>query len=91
MTQSLAWYLGVAATVLSTLSLLPQVYRTWRTRSARDFSVFWLLAALAGTAIWTAYGLMVGAPALVWANVLTAAQFAFILAVKLRTERRPPV
>ena len=91
MTQTIAWYLGIAATALSMLSLLPQVWRTWRTRSARDISLVWLLAALIGTAMWAAYGLMVDAPAVVWANVLTFGQFAIILAVKLRTERRPAV
>jgi uncharacterized protein with PQ loop repeat len=35
--------LGVTASALSTLSLLPQVVRTWRTRSAHDISATWLI------------------------------------------------
>lgn len=89
MTEALAWYLGMAGTALSTASLLPQVWRSWRTRQARDISMGWLAAALAGTAVWTAYGILAGAPAVVWANVLTAVQFLAILGVKLSTERRP--
>jgi uncharacterized protein with PQ loop repeat len=38
--------LGVFATTLSALSLLPQVIRTWRTRSAGDISASWLIVAL---------------------------------------------
>ncbi len=89
MTEALVWYLGMAGTALSTASLLPQVWRSWRTRQARDISMGWLAAALAGTAVWTAYGILAGAPAVVWANVLTAAQFLVILGVKLGAERRP--
>ena len=88
MMETAATILGVAATALSTVSMLPQVYRTWRTRRAADISAGWLVAALAGTAMWSGYGLLVDAPAVVWANVLTFAQFAFILAVKIKTERR---
>jgi uncharacterized protein with PQ loop repeat len=38
--------LGVIATVLSALSLMPQVIRTCRTRSAGDISGAWLAVAL---------------------------------------------
>jgi hypothetical protein len=44
--------LGVIATVLSGLSLLPQVIRTCRTRSAGDISGTWLAVALLSMAMW---------------------------------------
>ena len=78
--------LGVTATGLAVLSLLPQAVRTWRTRSARDLSLGWLLIALVSMVLWIAYGVLVGAPAVVWANVLTFLQAGFILAIKLRSE-----
>lgn len=34
--------LGTTGTILSTVSLTPQVVRTWRTRSAIDISAMWL-------------------------------------------------
>jgi uncharacterized protein with PQ loop repeat len=46
--------LGVIATVLSGLSLLPQVIRTCRTRSAGDISGAWLAVALLSMAMWIA-------------------------------------
>jgi len=78
--------LGVAATGLSMLSLVPQASRTWRTRSARDISLGWLVIALASMVLWIAYGALVGAAAIVWANVLTFLLAGFILAIKLRTD-----
>jgi len=79
--------LGTGGTILSTLSLMPQVLRTWRTRSADDISLAWLLFALLGMAVWVLYGSLINAPALVAVNVLCSVQCALILYVKLRTAR----
>ena len=82
--------LGVVASALSTLSLLPQVVRTWRTRSADDLSLTWLVVALVSMALWIGYGSLVSAYAIVWANALTFVQASLILAIKLRgTGGRP--
>jgi MtN3 and saliva related transmembrane protein len=79
--------LGTAGTILSTVSLFPQVVRTWRTRSAKDISAIWLMAALMSMLIWTAYGCLIGAPALVLVNVLCFFQCAYILLIKVLSER----
>jgi MtN3 and saliva related transmembrane protein len=80
--------LGTAATILSTVSLMPQVVRTWRRRSAADISLGWLLFALLSMAVWVGYGSLINAPAVVAVNVLCFVQCALILYVKLR-EARP--
>jgi MtN3 and saliva related transmembrane protein len=80
--------LGVIATVLSGLSLLPQVIRTCRTRSAGDISGAWLAVALLSMAMWIAYGGLTGAHAVLWANLITALQAAIILRVKLASSRK---
>jgi MtN3 and saliva related transmembrane protein len=81
--------LGMIGTALSTLSLVPQVLHTWRTRSAADISAAWLVVALASMLVWIFYGSLVAAPAIVWANALTFIQAGYILAVKLQTDRKP--
>jgi len=80
--------LGTVGTALSTLSLLPQVVRTWRTRSTADISAAWLVVALISMLVWLTYGYLVQAPAIVWANALTFVQAGYILLVKLQTDRR---
>lgn len=79
--------LGTTGTVLSTASLMPQVVRTWRTRSASDISAAWLVAALLSMVVWIAYGSLIDAPALVLVNVLCFVQCAYILFIKLQSER----
>jgi len=87
MTGTLVVVLGTVASFLSMISLMPQVVRTWRTRSAGDISLGWLAIALVSMVLWAMYGLMVEAMAIVWANALTFVQASFILAIKLRTLR----
>ncbi len=77
-------YLGLLASTLATLSFLPQVVKTWRSRSARDFSLITLVMLEAGTAIWIFYGVLRDAPAIWLGNSVTFALAGFILSVKLR-------
>jgi MtN3 and saliva related transmembrane protein len=77
--------LGTAGTVLSTVSLLPQVLHTWRTRSAADISAAWLVAAMLAMLIWVIYGYLIDAQALIWTNGLCFVQCAYLLFMKLQT------
>jgi MtN3 and saliva related transmembrane protein len=76
-------YIGVVASSLGTLAFLPQVVKTWRTRSAHDFSLTTLFMLEGGTGLWMIYGLMRGAPAIWLGNGLTFALAGFILMVKV--------
>ena len=78
-------YLGLTASTLATLAFLPQVVRTWRTRSANDFSLVTLLMLEAGTSLWIVYGLLREAPAISLGNGVTLALACFILSVKLKS------
>jgi MtN3 and saliva related transmembrane protein len=80
--------LGTTGTILSTFSLMPQVLRTWRTRSANDISAAWLVAAMASMLVWVGYGSLISAPALVLVNILCFFQCAYILFIKVHSEHR---
>src|SRR6185503_4339593 len=54
--QNLVAAIGGTATVLAVVSLLPQVVRTLRTRSANDLSLTWLVIAMVSMILWIAYG-----------------------------------
>jgi MtN3 and saliva related transmembrane protein len=81
--------LGTVGTILSAFSLMPQVLQTWRTRSANDISAAWLVAAMASMMVWVGYGSLIDAPAVVLVNILCFLQCAYILFIKLRSERGP--
>ena len=76
--------LGIVAGVLTTFAFAPQAAKTWKTGSARDFSLPTLLMLVSGVGLWTLYGILRGAPAVWLGNGTTMVLAAFILSVKLR-------
>ncbi|MFH1806417.1 MAG: SemiSWEET transporter [Pseudomonadota bacterium] len=76
--------LGLLAGSLTTIAFLPQVIRTWRTRSTADISLGMFLVLCSGIALWFVYGLMMGDWPVIIANGLTFILAATILFFKLR-------
>ena len=76
--------LGFVAGILTTFAFLPQAIKTWRTRSAHDFSLPTLLMLVFGVGLWTLYGVARSAPSVWFGNGVTMVLAAFILFVKMR-------
>jgi hypothetical protein len=47
---------GLAAALCTTASFVPQVVKTWKTRSTADISLGMYLVLVFGTVLWLAYG-----------------------------------
>ena len=75
---------GFMAGALTTVAFLPQLQRTWRTRSADDVSLAMLLTFTTGVLLWFVYGLLVQSWPIVVTNVVTFLLTAAILVLKLR-------
>jgi MtN3 and saliva related transmembrane protein len=75
---------GSLAAILTTLSFLPQVFKTWRSGSAGDFSWIWITGFGTGLALWLIYGLALGSLPLVGANGVTLSLVLAIALVKWR-------
>jgi MtN3 and saliva related transmembrane protein len=80
--------LGLLAGTLTTVAFVPQVVKTWRTRSADDFSLGMLVAFATGVGLWLAYGLLLRAWPISIANGATLLLVLVILGVKLRGRPR---
>jgi MtN3 and saliva related transmembrane protein len=82
--------LGLIAGTLTTLSFLPQVVRSLRTRHAGDLSGAWLLIFGFGTATWLVYGVLRSDVAVAAANAVTFALVMMLIVAKLTaTPNRP--
>lgn len=82
--------LGYAAATLTTASFLPQAWHTFRTRDVSGISLAMYSVFSFGVALWLAYGVLLQAWPIVFANAVTLALAACILTMKLRlTNRRP--
>ena len=82
-----AEYLGFIAGALVTCSLIPQLIRVFRLRSAHEISLLFTTLLLVGILTWLAYGISFGlAPVILW-NATGAALVATLLYAKLRYGR----
>lgn len=76
--------IGLAAATLTTVAFVPQVVRTWRTRSTHDISLPMFLVLAAGIVLWLIYGAMIRDMPLILANLVTLVLVLMILFFKLR-------
>jgi MtN3 and saliva related transmembrane protein len=81
--------LGLFAGTLTTLSFLPQVIRTLRTRHAGDLSAAWLLIFGLGTATWLVYGILRSDVAVAAANGVTFALVLTLIVAKYTIKPHP--
>jgi MtN3 and saliva related transmembrane protein len=80
--------IGSVAAVCTTISLVPQILRVWRRKSADDISLTMFLLFSFGVALWLVYGIGVRAIPIIAANAVTLVLALIILAMKLHYDRR---
>jgi MtN3 and saliva related transmembrane protein len=72
------------AGLLTTLSSLPQIIKSARTKSTHDLSLAYLGVVFAGVVMWTVYGSLIGSVlVMVWDGV-SSASIAILIALKLK-------
>jgi MtN3 and saliva related transmembrane protein len=81
--------LGLFAGACTTLSFLPQVIRTLKTRHAGDLSSAWLLIFSVGTACWLVYGIMRSDVAVAGANGVTFLLVMILVVAKYTIKPSP--
>ena len=82
MNQSWVTAVGIAAAIVTTSAFLPQAYRTYKSRSADDFSWAYLVMFTSGIALWLVYGLSRKDVAVIGANAATLVLLFVIVGVK---------
>lgn len=76
--------LGLTAAACTTLAFLPQVIKTWRTRSTKDVSLGMFLILNTGILLWLVYGFLRLDVPLIIANGITLMLASTILFFKIR-------
>ena len=75
---------GFAAGFLTTIAFVPQAWKIWKTKSARDVSLPAFIAFTVGVALWIVFGVLKSEAAIVVWNAVTLAIAIAILAMKIR-------
>ena len=62
---------GFLAALLTTIAFLPQLYKTWQSKSADDVSLIMLILFITGLVFWIIYGLKINSIPILVANIIT--------------------
>jgi MtN3 and saliva related transmembrane protein len=79
--------LGMIAGILTTVAFLPQVVKTWKSRSAKDLSLGMFSIFCLGVLLWLIYGLLVSDLPIILANLVTLVLALTLLVFKLSFKR----
>lgn len=76
--------IGLLAGALTTLSFLPQVIKTWKTKSADDLSLGMLILFALGVFLWLIYGIHIREMPVIIANTATLILITIIIYFKVK-------
>ncbi|MDA8327308.1 MAG: SemiSWEET transporter [Nitrospiraceae bacterium] len=76
--------LGFAAGALTTLAYLPQVMKTWKSRSTHDISAGMFITLCAGLFLWVLYGISINSVPVIATNIVSFALGLIIVIFKMK-------
>jgi MtN3 and saliva related transmembrane protein len=60
--------LGMSAGLISSITFIPQVIKTWRSKSAKDISLLMFTFATASVIMWLIYGILIKNTPIIFTN-----------------------
>lgn len=76
--------IGSLAAILTTVSFMPQVLHTLRTKDVSGISLGMYSVFTAGVSLWLVYGILLGELPIIIANAITVALASTILGMKIK-------
>jgi MtN3 and saliva related transmembrane protein len=76
--------IGLMAGTLTTISFLPQVIKTWKSKSTKDISTGMFVTFCLGILLWVFYGIAINSLPVIITNVVTFMLAFVILVLKLK-------
>lgn len=76
--------IGLIAGTCTTISFLPQVIKTIRTKQTRNISLSMYIILATGLFLWTVYGILINAAPVILANSISFVLTIVILTLKIK-------
>ena len=76
--------LGLVAAFFTTAAFIPQVYKVWKEKSAKDISLTMYLVLTIGLILWLGYGVSIQSLPVTLANAITLLLVLFMVFLKLK-------
>ena len=71
--------LGLVAGTLSCITFVPQIFKTWKSKSVKDISVTSFMIVVTSTLIWLVYGIWKELPSVILTNVVVCISAVIML------------
>jgi len=79
--------LGMIAGTISAITFLPQVIKTWKSKSAKDISVLMFSFATISVILWLIYGILINNWPVIYTNSCVLILSLIMVYFKLRFDR----
>ncbi len=76
--------IGIVAGMCTTISIVPQVVKIWRTRHARDVSMYMFVILSIGIFLWMIYGILLKRIPIILANGASFLLCMTVIVMKIR-------
>lgn len=76
--------LGYVAGLLTAFTFLPQVIKTWKTKSAKDVALAMFVIAFTNQILWLAFGILREDPVIIITNAVMLCMTAIMISLKLK-------
>lgn len=76
--------IGMVATTLTGISVLPQIIKTWKTKKTDDLSLWMYVISVTSVSLWIIYAVLIGSIPLLITDLLLLVSFLTVLGFKLK-------
>ena len=87
MTIDIYEIIGLIAAAITTVSFVPQVYKTWKSKSVESLSLTMYIAFFIGIVLWLIYGIHLNSLPMILANSITAVLALMLIIFKFRYKK----
>lgn len=84
MIEDIVGYLGG---IFIMISFIPQVVKSYKTKSVEDLSIWMVIATFAGTLFWVIYGFLINGKPIIIMNIIFGIIVLFQLYLKVKYEK----
>ncbi len=84
-------YIGYFGSFLTAITFIPQVYKSWQSKSVGDLSTLMVAIVVFSTIVWLVYGFAVKSGPVIVANFIVFALTLVLLYFKIIFKKQPPV
>lgn len=82
--MDVATIIGLVAAACTTISFLPQMIKSWKTKSTKDVSLPMYILQITGAVLWLTYGIMLNSLPMILANSVALVFVLSIVYLKVR-------